>query len=416
MPSLEIGKSTMNDDSLKGGSAMQRFSLFRKILFLAVCTIIVSFTTRARQTKHWVTAYYGGWQLCNGSNGYLPVSQVDFTAMTHVIHFALVPKPDGTLDTVGNSITWAGSHALTKAAHAAGTKALVSLGGWNSESGFESATRPARLSTFVMNILSLMAERGYDGIDVDWEPLNPNDYDLFRNFVKTLREGLGPKYLLTTTAGQGYGAVMSSIQQYVDQINIMTYDLSFPSPGWVSWYNGPLHQHGVRFESTGGAVPACDNIVDTFLQSGVSREKIGIGIEFGGSVWKGGLTSSRNGVTGPIQSWSVAPSITPDVPYFTIMRSYYSPSRYHWDPDAKASYLSIDSTGSAGDCFITYDDSSDIAAKLEYVQRERLGGVILYELGMGYTGNGLNPFLDFVKRASAASTPRRTPSEAASQR
>ncbi len=369
--------------------------------FVALLVVGVWWNGRAQNQEmhHWVTAYYGGWELGTGSNGYLPVSEVDFSSMTHVVHFALVPRPDGSLDSAGNDITFQGSHALVSAAHKVGTKVLISLGGWNSESGFEGATSSGHITSFLMNILTFMSSRGYDGVDIDWEPLNPQDYKSYEHFMHLLREGMGSKFILTTTAGQGYDKVMKAVEDDVDQINIMTYDLSFPSAGWVTWYNGALHQNGVTFASTGGPVPACDNIVDSFLASGISADKIGIGIEFGGSVWKGGLTPEGNGVTAPVQSWTVAPTLTPDVPYYTILKTYYLPERYHWDAGAKASYLSIDSSGSAGDCFVSYEDTNDIIAKINYVKQKDLGGVILYELGMGYLGNGRNPLLDVVKKS-----------------
>jgi chitinase len=391
---------------MKETNMKTRYEFLGVILLMVVP--LLSVNESKAQPKHWITAYYGGWQLGNGSNGYLPVSKVDFTAMTDVVHFALVPRPDGSLDSAGNSITSSGSHALINAAHAVGTRVLISIGGWNSEPGFVGATGPQNLTKFVMNISLFMTSRGYDGIDIDWEPISPQNYRQFVELVKTLREAIGPSFLLVTTAGAGDGRLMASVQAYLNQINIMTYDLSFPSQGWFTWYNDAVHQNGVTFKSTGGPVPACDNIVESFISSGVAREKIGIGAEFGGSVWKGGLTSDGNGVTGPVQSWINAPSIAADVPYFTIMRDYYTKERYHWDPGAMASYLSIDSAGSAGDCFISYDDSNDIVSKIEYVRKAGLGGIILYELGMGYMGNGKIPLLEAVKATSLVSDRQET--------
>ena len=50
------------------------------ILFVVLTIILVSAASEAQTTKPWVTAYYGGWELGDGGNGYLPVSDVDFTA------------------------------------------------------------------------------------------------------------------------------------------------------------------------------------------------------------------------------------------------------------------------------------------------------------------------------------------------
>ncbi len=58
-----------------------------------------------------------GWKLGDGNNGYLSVSQVDFTAVTDVICFALVWDSDGTLNAADNTMTQAGPAALVNAAH-----------------------------------------------------------------------------------------------------------------------------------------------------------------------------------------------------------------------------------------------------------------------------------------------------------
>src|SRR5437867_10365709 len=52
----------------------------------------------------WSTAYYAAW-----TQGAMPASNVDFTAVSHVIHFSAVPNPNGSLDTSINVLTPANS-------------------------------------------------------------------------------------------------------------------------------------------------------------------------------------------------------------------------------------------------------------------------------------------------------------------
>ena len=56
-------------------------------------------------------------------------------------------------------------------------------------------------------------------------------------------------------------AMFASIQDQFDQINVMTYDLSGPYSGWVTWFNSPIQDGGYRFASTGGLVPSVDGAV-----------------------------------------------------------------------------------------------------------------------------------------------------------
>ena len=48
--------------------------------------------------------------------------------------------------------------------------------------------------------MNLMTSRSYDGVDIDWEPLDPSDANQFTNFIKSLRTRLdliNPRPLLT---------------------------------------------------------------------------------------------------------------------------------------------------------------------------------------------------------------------------
>ncbi len=343
--------------------------------------------------QHWVTAYYGGWELGTGSDGYLPVSDVDFSAMTDVVYFALVPNPDGTLDTADNDITKEGGAALVKAAHAAGANVLICIGGWATEKDFLAATAPAILNKFVSNLVTFARAGVYNGIDIDWEPLSQGDDSQFVALVKTLRDSVGPNYSLTSTAGSS--TVMASAQKYLDQINIMTYDMSGDFPGWVSWFNSPIYNDGITFPGTQEYVPSIDDEVRKYEAAGVPAAKLGIGAEFGGTVWQG--------IDLPGQLLNGLLSVQYDVPLYSpdttgIMQKYYRSSYYHWDAKTEACYLSIPSLLPVDALFISYDDSNSIAAKAEYIKEKGLGGIILYELGMGYPGNGTYPLLKTVKQ------------------
>ncbi len=369
------------------------------ILAFAVCSI-------SAQTKMWVNGYYAGWMQGQNNDGYLTAQNIDFSAMTQIIHFSLVPNADGTVDAASNSITTTNSSALISAAHAAGVKVIICVGGWNSESNFLSATSSANLSTFVNNLVSFIQTRGYDGIDIDWETLSSSDAAQYSTFITTLRTALNkisPRPLFTAaTAWQP--SIFASLYSQFDQINLMTYDLSGAWQGWVTWHNSPIYDGGVKFPSTGGAVPSINGMVSTFTSAGVPASKLGIGMDFYGYIWNGGSGTPTGGVTAPDQSWSTAPTVQGNVPYYQIMDQYYQPSRDKWDSGAQAAYLSIeDNTNSANDQFISYDNATTAQSKVNYVKSNGLGGMIIWELGAGYRSNmpagQQQPLLEAIKAA-----------------
>src|SRR5712692_602907 len=140
-------------------------------------------STLFAQTNPWVSAYYAGWSQGWSNNGVLPAENIDYSAVTHIIHFSLVPGSNGSLDYSSNSITSTNSSALVQAAHAAGRKVLICVGGWGTDGGFGGATSTANRATFVTNLVSFMTSRGYDGIDIDWEPLSSSSATQYTAFI-----------------------------------------------------------------------------------------------------------------------------------------------------------------------------------------------------------------------------------------
>ncbi len=354
----------------------------------------------------WVSAYYAGWMQGWNNNGHLPAQEIDYSAVTHIIHFSIIPNADGSLRTEANSILEENSRLLTANAHAAGRKVIISVGGWQSETGFRGATSPLNLSTFVGNLISFMLERGYDGIDLDWERLYPTDAIQYIALCKALSaafDTLSPRPLLTAACADD-AEIFALVHQYLDQINLMTYDFSGAWPGWVTWHNAPLHDGGFNFPCCPWKrVPSADQLVQRYVSSGVPAHKIGIGIDFYGYVWNGGDGTTTGGVTRPRQQWTAPPWVRPNVPYYTIIENYFHPSYHRWDDTAHAAYLSIDKEGSVDDKFISFDDEKTVASKVEYVRNKNIGGVIIWELGGGYLRDGLperDRLLQAVKRAA----------------
>jgi GH18 family chitinase len=189
-----------------------------------------------------------------------------------------------------------------------------------------------------------------------------------------------PAYPVYTDPPTSEAAMFASLQTQFDQINIMTYDLSGPYEGWVSWFNSPIYDGGYRFPSTGGLVPSVDGAVNNFIVNGVAPGKLGIGLPFYGYIWTGGP-----GVTGPRQSWPTNSVPTVSTPtYATIMNSYYQSKNYHWDTNAQAAYLAITNSPASTDDFISYDDQHTAQAKVSYARNQGLGGIMIWELSEDY--------------------------------
>ena len=248
------------------------------VAFLAV----LSSPHAADCSVRWVTGYYAAYsEFQPGVN--MPPSAVDYTALTHVIHWPVVPLADGTFDPEAFGMTVAQSAAVVSLAHNAGTRAILGFGGdaFTVGNGWQGATSPANRAQFIASMVTLMQTRGYDGIDINWEELTLGDGPQFTAFVTELRAALDaivPRPLLTVVPTSGSDAAVSlvaAVQQHFDQINIQTYVMSGPYPGWVTWFNSPIFNGGFTFPSTGGPVPSADAEVDRFIAGGRRRRAHG---------------------------------------------------------------------------------------------------------------------------------------------
>ncbi|MDR3707431.1 MAG: glycoside hydrolase family 18 protein [Capsulimonadaceae bacterium] len=340
----------------------------------------------------WVTAYYAVWSQ---ERHVLDPREIDFSAITHLIHFAVEPAADGSIDTSKGRdvITPAQSADVIAAAHAAGRPVLLCVGGDAGGAGFHAAVHdpPAR-SALEATLVKLVVDRGYDGLDIDFEPLNRPDVADFDTFVRDMRAQLNaakPGLMMTAAAGSQQVQEYASVQDLFDQINLMTYDLSGRWIGPVTWFNSCLQNAGNRLLPRGTPCPSVSGRVKQFLDAGVNPKKLSIGTAFYGFIW--------NGANGPLQAF--ADAAPRDIAYSRLMDQYYAPAVYRWDGMADAPYLSIDASDPAKRLFISYDDERLIRDKVRYARTHGLGGVMIWELGDGYRRNQPSGQRDLLLKA-----------------
>lgn len=327
----------------------------------------------------WVSGYYVGYQ-----RSLYPETSVDFSLMTHIIVGRIIPQADGSVLThfdIDNTNGPAMARALSSRAHAAGRKAILMLGGAGEHAGFVGAANNTNRTKFVANLLRIMDDLGYDGIDVDWEPIETVDRAPLLQLLKDLRAAR-PSILLSIPVGwtnanfvqvdSWYAEVAAQVQQ----MNLMTYDMAGPWGGWVSWHFAALQDHGADHPSS------IASSIQQYRNVGIPASKLGIGIGFYGACWRG--------VTGPRQALNGAYIVASDntMSYRNIMASYYNSAARRWDDAAKAGYLTFSTaTGPQGCNFVSYEDEQSIAAKSEFVRAQGLGGAIIWTIAQGYLPN-----------------------------
>jgi len=145
---------------------------------------------------------------------------------------------------------------------------------------------PDRRRRFIDDVVTLVEDMGYDGVDLDWEDLKPADRSSFSFFVDDLADALHAKHRFLSIAvmpktsepgewdNQKY-ADWSRIGKAVDEFKIMTYS-----------YSGSWGDPGPQ------APLAWVDHVLTFAERTVPPGKISMGLPFYGFDWHGGSVAT----------------------------------------------------------------------------------------------------------------------------
>lgn len=277
-------------------------------------------------------------------------------------------------------------------------KILISVGGWAWSKNFSDAvlTEESR-QIFANSAIDFMLKHKIDGIDLDWEyPGQIGDNNKFRqedkkNFtaiLKLLREKLDAlavnsnKYLLTIATGADPKYLehtnMREAHQYLDFINIMTYDF-FTGGSSQTGHHSNLFQSEFNKTSRVNAAAA----VEMHFKAGIPIKKIVLGVPFYGRYWNktnpenNGLYQMSTGKKGSCDYKSISDS---------IKNKIYVP---YWDAKAKAPYIWRESDS----LFLTYENPKSLKFKIDFVKSKKMGGIMFWQFN-GDNGDLLNTISD----------------------
>lgn len=342
--------------------------------------------TAPAATARWVTGYYVGYEL-----SLQPPEAIDFTTMTHIVMGRVVPISNGTLSTTFDYDAVQGpllAKKVSTLARAAGKKSILMVGGAGTETPFVSACSDTYRATFVANLVKAMTDYGYDGLDLDWEPIQKAHEPLLVKLVHDLRRAAPNAIITIPVDWSSASTVFKDLAPYLDQINIMSYGMADNWPGWTVWHSSALDGEGATNPSS------IQKTVDAYLAAGVPAAKLGVGI--------GVYGSGRAGPTEPGQT-SAAGVIAGDgeLSFTNLTKNYITATNVKRDPVASVPYItSTTGLGAKKLTFISYEDEASILAKAAWCRAKGLGGTILWTIGQQYnaTATVKNPILAAAKK------------------
>lgn len=333
----------------------------------------------AQQTGGYkIIAYYTG----NGET----IQQYPVEKLTHII-FSFLKLQNDTLTFRNEGQQRALQQLVQLKNKNPQLKIMVSIGGWGGcapcSDLFSSA---AHRSNFSKTTVALFKQYNIDGLDLDWEypaiegypghRYDPADKENFTSLLKNLREEMGHQYLLSFAAG-GFTHYLEksvdwkAITPLIDFVNLMTYDL-VSGYSTVTGHHTPLSGERPGQETT-------ERTVNWLLDKNVPPEKLIIGAAFYARVWEN-VPDSNHGL---YQQGKFKQSVS-----YKNFAAYFSDSSgftYHWDKKAKAPFR----YSPQKKLFATFDDRRSVKKKSTFIRRNKLGGMMFWQLSEDSPENGL---------------------------
>ncbi len=232
-------------------------------------------------------------------------------------------------------------------------KVLLSVGGWGRGGFSPMAADEGHRKAFAQSCRQFCERYGLDGIDIDWEfpgsnssgETSPSDEKQnYTLLMRDLREALGADLLLTMASSSDPSRYdFRSCIQYMDFVNVMTYDMASPPNHHSALYRGGTVGNGyiVAHES-----------VTRHLSAGIPADKLVMGLAFYGNSGAGEQISLQQ------------------------IKDKIASGNYedHWDDVARVPYLTQNGRFAYG-----YDDARSLTIKCQYIIDRDLAGGMYWE-------------------------------------
>jgi chitinase len=341
--------------------------------------VITCLSLQAQKSKNLaVLAYYTGDEK--------QINDFEVEKLTHIIYsFCHLKEGKLNVDTSKDSITI--KYLVSLKARYPQLKIMLSLGGWGGcENCSNAFSTESGRAVFAKSVKEVNDYFKTDGLDLDWEYptiegfpghlYRPADKKNFTELVKVLRTELGNSNELSFAAGGFQKYLEDSVEwglvmPLVDRVNIMSYDL-VNGYSKVTGHHTPLFSVNDNEEST-------DKAVRYLLKLGIPSRKLVIGAAFYTRTWKN-VENVNNGLYQPglhVEGVSFK--------NFNDSLSEEKGWKYFWDKKANAPYW----YNQKEKMFATSDDVASVKTKTSYAIKNKLGGIMFWELGLDSTRNGM---------------------------
>ncbi|WVR09441.1 hypothetical protein IAU60_006508 [Kwoniella sp. DSM 27419] len=254
-------------------------------------------------------------------------------------------------------------------------KVLLSIGGWTYSPNIAGITGQHWRANFVRSAVQLVEDVGLDGLDIDYEyPKTPEEAHGYVMLLRELRHGLEGlaqrkgrprgQYQLTVAAPCGMDNMqilrVKEMDESLDFWNVMAYDFA------GSWDSVSGHQANLYADNPHAS--SVDKAVRFYSHQGVHPSKLVIGMPVYGRAF-----TNTDGIGAPYQgvgegSWEGGMWDYKALPHpgAQVYNDHRLGASYSYDPAKRV--------------LITYDTQPIVTQKAQYINQNRLGGAMFWEL------------------------------------
>ena len=306
--------------------------------------------SEASSATYKIVTYLPTWK----ANYPASINDFDVRKVTHIcIAFA---NPDAAGNLIVSDNGQSGVATIVNAAHAKGTKVMISIGGWVCPIAIYSNLLRTKKAAFVASIIKYVNDNNLDGVDVDLEGnvVDGNNVTAaeYQAFIVALADGLRaqsrPLEISAALANWFSQYITTTAMNKFDFINMMAYDLAI-APQNPAGPHSPMSWAQENFNH--------------WRNKGMPANKLVLGVPFYGYAWG---------------SYAAAGS---SQDYCPIVTKY---------PGAENS----DQQGSGSNA-VYYNGIPTIRAKAQYVMSSNMGGIMIWEQ-TGDCPSGPKSLLDVI--------------------
>jgi len=277
----------------------------------------------------------------------------------------------------------------------------LSIGGWTYSPNFTAAaSTPTSRALFASSAVRLLADLGFDGLDVDWEyPKSDAEADNYVLLLEAVRDALDAysdahannyHFLLTVASPAGpahYGQLrLGRMASVLDWFNLMAYDYA------GGWSVIASHQANLFPTANQSVTPySTDRAVEDYLAAGVPASKITLGMPVYGRSFadNAGIGKPFSGKGGG--SWEKGAYDYKALPGPGAAVIYDAAAGATYSYDAEKREL------------VSFDTADMVARKVEWLKQKGLAGSMFWEASgdcndgrslIGTSCKGLDGLLD----------------------